>query len=204
MASSGKLPFSNGLLKREGGLTLLETMVAIAVFGFLIVLCIGLFIFLGQIYYRGIYENRAQEVARTIADSVTEAIRTSGAEVESGYAPRNGWYAYCVGGIQYSYKLNVQLVAEAAGANQSEEVFIASRGCNDPAVSDAADPGTGTLASADKTELLSDRMRLLDFTIGRVGDNQDFYKVRIKIAVGWRRLRFAARQDGLRVYKPSL
>ena len=142
MAKLGKLLFSNKALKTEAGLTIIETIVAIAVFSFLIVLCIGLFIFLGRIYYRGLYENRVQEVARTIVDSVAESIRTSGAEVDPNYTPTSEivmiagtpythtWYAYCIGNIQYSYKLNTQLVAEPDGPNEAEEVFVAVRGCD--------------------------------------------------------------------------
>ena len=181
-------------------------MVSITVFTFLIVLCIGLFIFLGRIYYRGLYENRVQEVARTIVDSVAESVRTSGAEIDGGYVPSSGnnpWYAYCIGNIQYSYKLNTQLTAEPVpGADfQSKEVFIASRQCDDDKKADPAgircvdqtiplttpcDTTNSILTDdpVDKTELLSEGLRLLEFSIKQVGDNQDFYRIRIKVAVG--------------------
>ena len=200
MASLSKLPSSSRFSKAENGLTIIETMVSIAVFTFLIVLCIGLFIFLGRIYYRGLYENRAQEVARTIVDSVAEAIRTSGAEIDGGYQPYTPdlankpwetWNAYCIGSIQYSYKLNVQLVAEdTPGDYESDEVFVAARGCNSTdagAPVDVADPNTimtAGMTPVETTELLSDRMRLLEFSVNQVGNNQDFYRIRIKIAVG--------------------
>ena len=195
----GKLPFSNRLSKAEDGLTIIETMVSITVFTFLIVLCIGLFIFLGRIYYRGLYENRVQEVARTIVDSVAESVRTSGAEIDpyntatgeivmiAGTPYTHTWYAYCIGNIQYSYKLNTQLVAEPDGSHEANEVFVAVRGCNNPDANPKnvmVDDGMGVLVPADKTELLSEGMRLLEFSIKQVGENQDFYRIRIKVAVG--------------------
>ena len=102
----------------EKGLTIIETTLAIAIFAFLVVFCLGIFIYIGRVYYHGLYENRAQEVTRDIISTLSEALRTSGVEVEeldyTGTPGTNrdlhGWHGYCVGNVKYSYRLNTQLV----------------------------------------------------------------------------------------------
>ena len=105
--------------RSEKGLTIIETTLAIAIFSFLVVFCLGIFIYIGRVYYHGLYENRAQEATRNIITTISESLRTSGVEVEvleySGNDltdPRDyrGWHGYCIGNVKYSYRLNTQLL----------------------------------------------------------------------------------------------
>ncbi|MYB40372.1 type II secretion system protein, partial [Candidatus Saccharibacteria bacterium] len=125
--------------RAETGFTIVETVIAIAIFSFLIIFCLGMFIFVGRIYYRGLYEGQTQEVARSIVDNVSEGLRSSGGDVFE-YLPASpnpqGWRAYCIGGFQYSFRENIQLITEGSpGDRQAAAVFIVSDVCNptDPA-----------------------------------------------------------------------
>lgn len=104
----------------EKGLTIIETTLAIAIFSFLVVFCLGIFIHIGRVYYHGLYENRVQEATRNIITTISESLRTSGVEVEelhysgdSGPRKDNGWHGYCIGNVKYSYRLNTQLLDPA-------------------------------------------------------------------------------------------
>ena len=105
----------------EKGLTIIETTLAIAIFSFLVVFCLGIFIHIGRVYYHGLYENRVQEATRNIITTISESLRTSGVEVEeleySGNTHANpdfhGWHGYCIGNVKYSYRLNTQLLDPA-------------------------------------------------------------------------------------------
>ena len=195
---------SRRALRSERGLTITETLITITILSFIIVLCLGLIIFIGRIYNRGIQDNKLQESSRRISASVSEVIRTSGVEViplasaSDSLTPTSDWYGYCIGNVQYSFKLNVQLIADngkteaqqggSLTPNQTEQAFIVSRACN---VTDSADPApTSTnfppsgLSADQQFELLHDRMRILEFGIDQVGDNDNLYDIRLKMAVG--------------------
>ena len=81
-ASQGFFSKSRQSLRSERGLTIVETLITVAILSFIITLCLGFIIFIGRIYNRGIQDNKLQEASRRISTSVSEAIRTSGAEVK--------------------------------------------------------------------------------------------------------------------------
>ena len=131
------------LNQNQSGLTIVETSVAIAIFGFLVVFCLGMFIFVGRIYYKGIYENNTQEVVRNVVVNISESIRTSGVSVvhlsdpsdSLTHVPRS-WEAYCIGNIHYAFKRNTQLILNeplpvppplSPEPRQSDQVFILTR-----------------------------------------------------------------------------
>lgn len=180
-------------LETEAGFTIVETVIAIAIFSFLIIFCLGMFIFVGRIYYRGLYEGRVQEISRGIVGNVSESLRFSGQDVRE-YVPDltaagyEGWQAYCIGGVQYSFKENIQLITESApGDRQSEEVFILTDACNEDLADSAPPPPcptppTGILCAQQRVELLHENMRLLGFSVEPLGDG--LYGVEVKIALG--------------------
>lgn len=180
----------NSDLSDNKGFTIVETSVAIAIFGFLIIFCLSTFIFVSRIYYKGLYENETQEVARNIVDNIAEAIRTSGAEVKllkavkgpMGDPDVTAWRGYCIGNIQYSYRLNTQLNLGLADTesvkNQANKVFIVSRICKEE-----ADPPVVGASTENQSELLRDRMRILHFSVDQIGDSS-LYSVRLKLAHG--------------------
>ena len=189
--------------RSERGLTITETLITITIFSFIIVLCLGLIIFIGRIYNRGIQDNKLQESSRRISASVSETIRTSGVEVipltptSDPLTPTSDWYGYCIGNVQYSFKLNVQLIADdgktknrqgGLTADQTEQAFIVSRACSQSGSADPAqidvDLATPVIELPEQFELLHDRMRILEFGIDRVGKNDNLYDIRLKMAVG--------------------
>ena len=141
--STNKNLKSNLTLNNEKGITIIETSISIAIFGFLIVFCLGVFIFVGKIYYKGLYQAETQEVTRSIVDSIAEALLNSGSEVIAADSPSEwGWMSYCIGNVQYSYRKNIQLITkepldpdpdwnkERIFDSQASQVFIATNKCN--------------------------------------------------------------------------
>ena len=186
---------SKQALDNEKGLTIIETIVALSIFSFLIIVSFGVFIFVGRIYYKGLYENATQSVTRSIVDNVAEALRTSGNALEIADV-EDGWKAYCIGNVQYSYKENIQLITNVDDLNlstsdrQANEVFIATNKCNIDATTSAhkatplpkVAPNPGDPKAEERIELLHDRMRVLEFSIERIGEN--LYEISLKIALG--------------------
>ena len=159
----------------ETGFTIVETTISIAIFSFLIIFCLGMFIFVGRIYYRGLYEGQTQSAARSIVDNIAEDLRTSGKALIEIPLGSEGWQAYCIGGRKYSFRKNVQLVSVSSGKREADQVFIISGDCND--VNKPQPPATGG------TELLQERMRLLEFKVERLRDSE-LYQIDIKVALG--------------------
>ena len=120
--------------------------------------------------------------------------------------PDNDWFGYCIGDTQYSYRLNTQLVADGGKTepqppNQADQAFIITELCNptdltdanpdhpdlrtfDTVPDDTTKPETLGTQPPERFELLHDRMRVLGFSVDQVGDHEDLYDIRLKLAVG--------------------
>lgn len=64
------------------GMTIVETAVAITIFGALVTIALSMFVWVGRIYYKGLYDSRLQEVSSNVLDAVSESIQASGANIE--------------------------------------------------------------------------------------------------------------------------
>ena len=212
--TSGEFSSKQGRnLRSESGLTLTETFVTMAILSMIIVLSLALIIFIGRVYNRGIQTNKLQNVTNTITTHISETIRTSGVQVQKFDDPTwselkshgvytggydDDWFGYCIGDTQYSYRLNTQLIAdesktEPQAPSQAAQALIVSRACN-PDTTDA-NPNLLYFAGPDSDfsrvddnieqfELLHDRMRILGFSIDQVGEYDNLYDIRLKLAIG--------------------
>jgi prepilin-type N-terminal cleavage/methylation domain-containing protein len=149
------------------GFTIVELMVATAVFSMvLLVLTAGVLDFTHQ-YYKGITSNNTQNVARTIANQVAQDLQFSA----GGYSAGPGYF--CTANNVYSYTLGAEVGSGTDG------LVVAPSGAS------CTPPGTPTNLLNSVTgarELLSPKMRLAALSITNPTGN--LYTVSVKVIYG--------------------
>ena len=101
------LQMSNKTNVGSRGFTILELLIAMGVFSFVLLLVTVVIIGIGNLYSKGINQSKTQDAVRYIADDVSQHLQyssgfTTGVDV---YAidPNNKTESYCVAGTRYSY-----------------------------------------------------------------------------------------------------
>lgn len=155
----------------QQGFTIIELMVATAVFSVVLLLCTYGLLAIGRTYYKGATISRTQEAARIIVDDISEAIRFNGGNVHDSEA--NSWH--CVGTKRYSFAINRQL-SDSNHALVSDTISSCGPGTGRQAEID------GGALSASSQELLGNRMRLMRFSLEDIGDN--LYRITVRVATG--------------------
>jgi prepilin-type N-terminal cleavage/methylation domain-containing protein len=166
----------------QRGFTIVELMIATAVFSVVLLLCATGLLQIGRSYYKGVTTARTQEVARSIIDEVAQSIQFSGGAVNP-LTNNNGSIGYCVGGKRFSYLRDYQLIdpPQALGANQARHVMVVDEIPNCGAGWPAQDVRGGLTATS--RELVSTRMRVVTFTITRQGAT-DLYEITVRVVSG--------------------
>lgn len=93
-------------IKNKKGFTILELMIATAVFSVLLAVCMAAFLQVGRMFVKGVNLSLTQEDTRNIIDSISSDIRFSGqtpdlSNVSNGY--------FCIGQHRYKFNLFRQL-----------------------------------------------------------------------------------------------
>ncbi len=158
---------------KSGGFTIIELMIAISIFALVLMALSAVMIQIGRAYYRSVYTSRTQDAMRNISDNITRSIQFSGNPVIKGSSPN--FDAVCIGSTRYTYALNSE-VGAGGQALWRDRVF-ASGSC-DPL--DLSSIPTGNEGS----ELLSENMRLLAFSVEEVPGSTREYVVRIDVGYG--------------------
>lgn len=162
------------------GFTIVEMLVALAVFSVVLVVVTAAIIQISRVYYKGVTETQVQSTTRTIMDTISQAIQFGGGTITD--TPTNpaagGSYAFCINNQEYSYRPGYQLVDGTPGANQTRHSLVVrnAAGCSG---------GTGqNLAGAAVSgrELMAPNMRLSKLVVRNVGPN--LYQVQIRVVYG--------------------
>src|ERR1043166_6625781 len=117
------------------GFTIMELRVATMVFGVVLLLVTAGIMQVARMYYKGVTEANTQNTARTIIDTISQAIQFSGGDVTPtplGALPGND-YAFCVGDQQFTYRLGWQVENGFSVANtQTWHALVqnATAGCS--------------------------------------------------------------------------
>ncbi len=164
--------------KRVGqrGFTIIELMIATLVFSVVLLMVTMGIIQVARTYYKGINEAATQDTARSIMETIGQAIQFSGGTI-GGTDPVEQagiMKAFCVGNQQFSYRLGTQLVTGAPGAGQTNSVLRSNTvaGCN-----------AGSTPLTTGQELLSPNMRLSELTVSAIPGGLA-YNIRVKIVYG--------------------
>lgn len=96
-------------MRKQEGFTIVEFMIATAVFSMVLLLCSFAIIHVGRMFYKGIITNRTQDTARRVMDDISRGIqfgvsspnfRSIGFETN----PTIGdIYSLCLGNVRYTY-----------------------------------------------------------------------------------------------------
>jgi len=168
--------------QRQSGFTIAEIMIATLVFSVVLLLVTVGILQISRVYFKGITESNTQSTARNIIDTVSQAIQFSGGNVTTTPAsPTSGTdYNVCIGNQQFSYRLGWE-VHESPVVAQSESwhgmVQRIVAGC-----ASSSTPQTLTNQTVVGRELVSQHMRLSNFSIQDLGSNQ--YKVTVRVVYG--------------------
>jgi len=132
---------------KQTGFTIIELLVATAIFSLVLIVFLSAFIKIGNMFYKGVSITNTQEVARTITDDISNDIRFSGSVPTVVSADASGKGYFCIGQHRYKYNLWKQ-VGVSGNPYGLERETIASGACDINAI------------GSNPVELLGDRMQL--------------------------------------------
>ncbi len=168
----------------QKGFTIIELMIATAVFSTILLLCTFGILQISRMYIKGVTSARAQETARDIIDEIGGAIQFNGADVVNSDAT-SGLGKFCVGERLYSYFIGKQLTDSATptGDQIPHVLLVDENACGSRAATpprDLTDPNL-PLASTSR-ELVSPRMRLARLQIITLTNN--LYQITVRVLSG--------------------
>lgn len=143
------------------GFTVIELLIASAVFSTILLICASGVVYVGNLFYRGITSDATQEVARSTMDYIKNDFELSGGNYK-WLAPSGLKRGFCIGSHLYSYQLNRQIPANGNGnafvvrdrtPACDTDPFVVPDDVTAPSSPDPAKPWT---------ELLGSSMRLVD------------------------------------------
>jgi prepilin-type N-terminal cleavage/methylation domain-containing protein len=166
-------------LSSNKGFTIIELLIATAVFSVVLLLCAIAMLQIGRSYYQGVTAIKAQEAARAITDNISRDIQFEGGSVTGPSATPS--QTYCVGSYRYSFVLNKQRKVDSPAVNQSRHVLIKEKlaGC-------VIGPGLNlAIDTANTEELVPEGMRLVKLAVTPVPPaSSKLYKVTVKVVSG--------------------
>ncbi len=171
---------NNNAATGHRGFTIVEMLVALAVFSTVLLVMTVAIMQASRMFYKGVTESNTQTTARSIVDTISQAIQfTGGTVIDTPASTTAGTsYDFCINNQEYSYRPGYQLTDGAAGAHQTNHALVVRTvaGCSGP---------TGQIlsgASVTGRELLAPNMRLSNITVKGLGNNM--YQIRVRVVYG--------------------
>ncbi len=162
------------------GFTIIELLIATAVFSTILLLASNAVVQIGRLYYKGLTSTLTQEAARATSEDVSRAIQLGnrGDVNRSDDAGKDfdDPKAVCIGDTRYTYAINRQIGGSTGGPHALWVDQAPDGGC--PTV----DLNIPT-PSADGRELLGPNMRLLNFEINDISP-LSVYNVKVVVGYG--------------------
>jgi prepilin-type N-terminal cleavage/methylation domain-containing protein len=168
--------------ERAKGFTIMELLVATVVFSVVLLVVTAGILQIARVYYKGVTESSTQNTARSIIDTVSQAIQFSGGNVTAtaGSPTPGSSYAFCVGNQQFSYTLGWQVENNPyATKNQTWHALVqdTAAGC-----SSSSAPQNVRNQEIHGRDLMGSHMRLANLSVTPVGTNQ--YRVQVRVVYG--------------------
>lgn len=174
--------------KSQGGFTIIELLIATAIFSVIVLIATSVIIRIGQQYYKGVTVAKTQEVNRNIMEEMTRVVQFSSADisVETPVNPGDPDYptrVFCIGDTRYFYSLGTQFKApySTAQSDLGREGLVAQRlnsgfSCQTCLNSNASCAGS-------TQQLLAENMRLQQFSVVKIA-NSDAWSISVAVAYG--------------------
>jgi prepilin-type N-terminal cleavage/methylation domain-containing protein len=161
------------------GFTIIELLMATAVFGAILLVITTAILQISRVYYKGITQAKTQNATRNISDIIGQGIQFSGGQVTlTNTSPTAGSsYAFCINNQQYSYTLGYQLSDSPTSSQTYHGLVVRDTACT------SATPAQNVRSSTvDGRELLDPNMRLSNLVVQQV--TTGVYKVTVKVVYG--------------------
>lgn len=160
--------------RKQSGFTILELIIATAVFSVVLLILTYGILQIGRTYYRGITSSRTQNVARAISDEIVQNLQfgLNDSNINaSSFSVGSGGY-FCINSKKYSGILGVKKVS-------TNHVFVSGQNCT---LSPSAAISAPFVLSSGERELLSDGMVLQKLSIVKISPQN--YEVTVRVASG--------------------
>lgn len=162
------------------GFTVIELMIATAVFAVVLVVVTAGILQVSRLYYKGVNQANTQSVVRSITDVIAQTIQFGGGTVtptSGGAATPTAPKVLCIGNQRFTYDLGWQVVDSAPNASKHQAyhglVQDNFSGCS------ATTAQTITAQTILGRELLSPNMRLSKLNVIDLGSN--LYRIEVRV-----------------------
>ena len=165
--------------KRQHGFTIIELLIATAVFSVVLLTLSAAIIQIGRIYSKGVTAARTQEITRNLVSDIADAIQlTPGQITTTGLTnPQDHTtQGLCVDDRRYSFVLGQQRLDD----KHALVVDTVNGGC----VGAPAQNLTNPPANLAGTELLDGRMRLSNLSINETAPGSGSYRITARVVYG--------------------
>lgn len=166
---------------KSAGFTIVELMIAMLVFAVVLILITTGVLNFTQSYFKGINQSRTQTAARSVIETIAQAVQFSGGDVNGMLTETNDAQGFCIGNQRYSFLKGKQLTESTPAGNQSQRVLVVDEpgNCSGGAAHDI----TADMPSGGR-ELLTPGMRVSKLTLERQGVAGDLYKISVRVVYG--------------------
>lgn len=164
-------PIKKNIHRNQAGFTIVELMIATAVFAtVLVVITIGIIHF-SRGYYRGVYTSQTQTAARQAVDTISQAVQFGTATVNAPQTSIGGdKYIFCAGGYVFVYELGKMYRPNQASNNGFYTQPMHNGSCAEQGNSDG------------RRQLLGDKMRVANLSF--TSEGRGVYTISMRLAYG--------------------
>jgi len=165
-------------MEASGGFTIVELLIATLVFSVVLLIVTSGIMQVTRVYMKGVTETNTQNTARSVMDTISQAIQFGGGVVtQTATSPVSGTdYAFCIGSQQFSYRLGWQVENGTNATNHQAWHGLVQR-----SAADCSAQNLGNQAVSGR-DLIGQHMRLANLIVQSIGNNQ--YKVQVRIVYG--------------------
>lgn len=187
------------------GFTLVELMIATAVFSIIMMVCLAVFLQIGRMYYKGVTYAKAQETSRSILEDISQNIQYGSenpyVDCIDGAGACGGRVWFCVGDKRYTLTRKKELVDSAPVASQSLHVLQREAGYKGGGLSNCPSPANPLYpVSANATELVPRGVQISRFGISKTFPTSNTtWDIGLRVVVG-----DSVSSDVMEAYTPSV
>ncbi|MCA9342583.1 prepilin-type N-terminal cleavage/methylation domain-containing protein [Candidatus Saccharibacteria bacterium] len=154
------------------GYTIVELLVATAVFSTVIITVSVMLVQISRMYYKGTVLSKTQNSAREITEDISNSLKFGSSAVRGDMPiPANATGSFCIGSIRYKYSIiGVLPVAPTTSALSREKLNNPNADCSVP--------------GSDSKDMLDDNMRINTLYVSRVTGSSGLYRIIVDIVYG--------------------
>lgn len=178
--------------QKNSGFTIIELMIASAVFTIVLLAALTGFLQIGRLFYKGTSQAATQDTAKQILNDISESVqRAESLTLSKPYGGAGNRYI-CVGNVRYSYKIGslvdanvTDSLSTGSGIGLVRDTLPGSNACAPPCPTSTAIPcGSDGVRWNNPVEMLGNNMRLQDFQISSSTLSPDYYTITVQVVFG--------------------